>query len=395
MRTEGTRPLRVLQVTNTAVGGEWFYCQVTGLAQLGHEVIAVLPAEGPLTNRVRAAGIHVEIVPLSGWRPRQMPRVVAAELKLVRLIRRLRPDIVHAHLLKSNVACRIAGLVASRPLQVSQLPGAAHLRSPILRRIDLGTLGAADVVIASCEDFARRYRQFGARSVAVSHYGFDLRPYHPTVPPEPFRREFGLDATTPTVGMLAYMYPGQVKAFRDIGVKGHEVMLDAIPHLLSLVPDAHVFIVGDELRGDGTYRRSLEDRARRLGIAGRTHFTGHRSDVPTVLAGLDVLVTPSVDESASGATVQALLMERGVVASDVGGLPDTVQHGETGLLVPPGDPLAVAEAVAELIQDPARRQELGRLGRLRCLRRFDVHRTVADIERVYRTALAGRQEATL
>jgi glycosyltransferase involved in cell wall biosynthesis len=85
--------------------------------------------------------------------------------------------------------------------------------------------------------------------------------------------------------------------------------------------------------------------------------------------------------------VEALLMERGVVASNVGGLPDTVQHGETGLLVPPGDPAALAAAVTELLADPGRRREMGRLGRARCLRQFDIAVTVAKLETLYRNTL--------
>jgi glycosyltransferase involved in cell wall biosynthesis len=82
-------------------------------------------------------------------------------------------------------------------------------------------------------------------------------------------------------------------------------------------------------------------------------------------------------------------MGKGVVASDVGGLPDTIRHGQTGLLVPPGDPAALAEAVAALIADPARREQMAYLGRAECLRRFDIGSTVGHVEAVYLRALRG------
>ncbi|MEH1015178.1 glycosyltransferase family 4 protein [Micromonospora sp. CPCC 206060] len=383
-------PLRILQVTSTPLGGEWFYCQVTGLARRGHDVTAVLPGEGPLTERIRAAGIPTEIVRLAGWRPHQLPRVAAAEFHLMRLIRRLRPDVVHAHLLKASVACRLASLVGGHALQVDQLPGAAHLRNPFMRRLDLATLSRADVVIASCHAFAERYRGLGARSVATSHYGFDVHRFDPATSPEQFRSEFGIEPGTPVVGMVAYMYPSRIRDFRKVGIKGHETLIDAVPRLLARVPDARIFIVGDELSGDGSYRRALHERAARVG-AGRIHFTGRRYDIPELMAGFDVLVSPSLDESASGASVQALLMGKPVVASNVGGLPDTVQHDETGLLVPPADPVALADAVADLLHDPERRRAMGQLGRSRCLARYDAARTVADVEAVYHRALASRQ----
>jgi glycosyltransferase involved in cell wall biosynthesis len=183
------------------------------------------------------------------------------------------------------------------------------------------------------------------------------------------------------------MYPTRLRAFRDIGVKGHEVFLEAAPLILQQVPDAQIFVVGDEFMGDGTYRRSLEDRAAALGVQGRVHFTGHRTDIPSVLAGLDVVACPSLVESASYALVEALLMGKGVVASDVGGLPDSVRHGETGLLVPPADPAALASAVTDLLAAPVWRAELGRRGREHCLRQFDVRSTVAKVEALYREGL--------
>ncbi|MFC0031570.1 glycosyltransferase family 4 protein [Micromonospora chaiyaphumensis] len=387
------RPLRILQVTTTPTGGDWFLDQVTGLRDRGHDVLAVVPGEGPLATRLRQAQVPLRIVPLAGWHPHKLPRVAAAELRLVRLIRQFRPDVVHAHLLKANVACRVASLLAGRPLHVNQVTGMIHLHSPWLRRIDMTTLSRADVLITSCRAFAERYRTFGAREVAVSYYGCDVHALDPTASGEPFRKEFGLAADTPTVGMVAHMYPSRIRAYREVGVKGHEVLIDAVPDLLSRVPDAHVFVIGDQLVGDGAYRRLLEERARRRGVDGRVHFTGHRADKQHVIAGLDVLVSPSLEESACYAMVEALLMEKGAVASDVGGLPDTVQHEETGLLVPPADPHALAAAVAELLSDPDRRRKMGRLGRTRCLARFDISRTVAQVESIYRSALVGSARA--
>ena len=105
-----------------------------------------------------------------------------------------------------------------------------------------------------------------------------------------------------------------------------------------------------------------------------------------MLAGLDVVVNPSMEESASYAMVEALLMERGVVASNVGGLPDTVQHGETGLLVPPGDPRPWPPRQRNCGR-PRQKRRMGRLGRARRLRQFDIAATVASLEAVYRQAL--------
>jgi glycosyltransferase involved in cell wall biosynthesis len=391
MTSGNERPLTILQVVTTAVGGDWFHDQAVGLVRRGHTVLAVVPAEGPLATRLRASGVEVRIVPLCGWRPRQLPRVANAELRLIKLIREFKPDVVHAHLLKAIIACRVANLFGRPNARVSQIAGAAHLRSPLFRGMDRLTLPCDDVVIGSCTAFAERYRRMGARRVAVSHYGCDVHRLDPTASGAAFRAEHGLDPATPTVGIIAHMYPTRIRAFRDIGVKGHEVLIDAVPRLLSRVPDVQVFIVGDDLASAGTYREDLYRRAERLGVADRVRFTGHRADVQNVIAAMDVLVNASLDESASYSMVEALLMEKGVVASDVGGLPDTVQHRETGLLVPPADPVALADAVADLLGDAQWRRTMGQLGRQRCLRRFDIDRTVSNVETIYRTTLAARR----
>jgi len=270
-----------------------------------------------------------------------------------------------------------------------------HLHSPLLRRLDRWTLCRDDLVVGSCQAIADQYRTMGARSVAVSYYGCDVHRIDPCTSGAAFRKEFGLADDTAAVGMVAYMYPSRLGAFRDVGVKGHEVFLDAAPMILRRVPDARLFVVGDELAGRGAYRRSLENRVAALGIGERVLFTGYRSDIASVMAGLDVVVNPSIEESACYTMVEALLMGKGVVASNVGGLPDTVQHGATGLLIPPGDPAALAGAVVELLADPVLRQEMGRLGRDRCLRRFDINTTVTQVENLYRAALSqSRRWAT-
>ncbi len=391
---EADRPLRVLQVAGTSVGGDWFHDQVTGLAGRGHTVQTVLPSDGPLGERLRASGVDVEIIPFGLTRQLgEIRRVTSAELLLLRLIRAFRPDVIHAHLIAAALACRVASAGHRRALRVTQMPGRFSLLNPRLQWLDRRTLFRDDLVIGSCRAIAEQYSALRARSVAVSYYGCDVRRLDPLASGVAFRAEFGLSTAAPTVGMVAHMYSSRLHDFQGMGIKGHEVFLAAAPLILKKVPGAHLFIVGDEIAGDGDYRRGLESRAIALGVAGRVHFTGHRTDIASVLAGLDVAVNPSLEESACYTMVEALLMERGVVASNVGGLPDTVQHGETGLLVPPGDPAVLAAAVTELLADPRRRREMGRRGRDHCLHQFDIRVTVAQVEALYHQSLRDLKRA--
>ena len=353
----------------------------------------MLPGHGALADRLLEAGIGVEIIPFKGRRLRHQPRIIAAELQLARFIRSFQPDIIHAHLLKAVLCCRLAAIGYPKALRVAQLPGMVHLHSCSFRLLDRWTLSRDDLIIGSCRAIADRYRGMGARAVAVSYYGCDVHKFDPLTSGAEFRREFGLAADTPTVGMVAHMYPTGMRAFQAVGVKGHEVFLDAVPLILQRVPDARLFVVGDEFAGNGEYRRRLEARAAALGLNRSVHFAGHRSDIASVMAGLDVVVNPSIQDSACGTMIEALLMRKGVVASNVGGLPDTVQDGETGLLIPPADPAALAAAVTKLLTDPALRLEMGTQGRERCLRRFDIDTTVAELENTYRLALHASKRA--
>jgi glycosyltransferase involved in cell wall biosynthesis len=387
------KPLRILQVTATYVGAEWFHDQVAGLARLGHTVHAVLPGDGPLAERLRAADIPVEIIPFKGQRPHQLLRVSAAEVRLLRLIRAFAPDVIHAHALKAALCCRLAALGHRPAVRVTQWPSIVHLYSRWLSWPDRCTVRLDDVQIGSCQAIAEQYRAMGARAATVNYYGCDVHRLDPETSGAGFRREYGLAGDTPTVGMVARIQSSRLRAFREIGIKGHEVFLDAAPLILDRMPAAQLFVVGDSIIGDTAYRRGLEARATALGVADRVHFIGWRSDLAPVLAGLDVAVNPSLQESACGTMVEALLMRKGVVASNVGGLPDTIQHGKTGLLVPPADPAALAAAVTELLTDPARRLEMGTLGREHCLRRFDIDTTVGQLENIYRRALRASKRA--
>jgi glycosyltransferase involved in cell wall biosynthesis len=331
----------------------------------------------------------VEVIPFGlSRRPRQFPALAAAELRLARLVRSFRPDVIHAHLLIGTLACRLASYWWPSALRVSQVPGMPRLHVPWLRWLDRWTVRRDDVVIGSCQAIADRYRAMGARSVAVGYYGCDVHALDPGVSGAGFRAEFGLSPATPAIGMIAHMYRSRLRAFRDIGVKGHEVFIDAAPLIRARHPAAALFIIGDELAGDHGYRRDLQARAAARG--GGITFTGHRPDIAAVLAGLDIVVTPSLEESACYAAVEALLMGKGVIASNVGGLPDTIRHHRTGLLIPPADPAALADAVTTMITDPALRTRLARQGRTEALHRFDINNTITHIETLYNSALAGR-----
>jgi glycosyltransferase involved in cell wall biosynthesis len=205
-----------------------------------------------------------------------------------------------------------------------------------------------------------------SRTVTVTN-GVNVRRFAPTVPAAPFRRQLGVDDAELLVGAVGRLVPW--KAF--------EVLLEAAARLRADLPGARYVIVGEPVTDNAhraealRYRDNLLALRDRLGLADRVRFVGAQSNMPGVMAGLDVLVHPAVDEPFGRVLIEAMACERPVVASRGGGVGEIVENGVTGYLVPPRDPAAVAERLRGLA-DPACRQALGRAGRARAEARFSV-----------------------
>ena len=194
----------------------------------------------------------------------------------------------------------------------------------------------------------------------------------------------GLDPERQTVAMVGHIYASRLAAFSVVGMKGHEVFLEAAAELVKARRDVQFLVVGDEFGGDGTYRARLEARAAE-NLDGRIVFAGFRSDIPALLACIDVIAIPSVSESASYGAMEALMLGCAVVASDVGGLPDTVVNGETGILVPPRDAARLAAAISRLLDDPRLREQLGAQGRRHVASNFDIARSIDELDELYQS----------
>jgi glycosyltransferase involved in cell wall biosynthesis len=187
------------------------------------------------------------------------------------------------------------------------------------------------------------------------------------------RRELGLAPTAPIVGTVA----------RLSEQKGHRYLLDAWPQVRAAVPDAQQL-----LAGDGPLRGELEQQAAALGVAESIHFLGTRADVPALLGLITVAVLPSLFEGMPLFVLEAMAAGRPVVGTRVCGASEVIADGETGLLVPPQDPAALAAAVISLLGAPAKAARMGHAGRVRLLRHYQARRMVADTCALYETLLA-------
>jgi glycosyltransferase involved in cell wall biosynthesis len=172
---------------------------------------------------------------------------------------------------------------------------------------------------------------------------------------------------------------------RLVPVKGISYLIAALPEIIRAVPSAQLVVVGD-----GPERDPLERQARHLGMAGQVRFVGWRSDLERIYPDLDVVVLPSLREGTPVVLIEAMAAGRPVVATRVGGVPDVVADGDTGLLVPSRDPRALAEAVAKILQGTLLARRLGDAGRVSVITRFAIVRLATDMEGFYRVLLDRR-----
>jgi glycosyltransferase involved in cell wall biosynthesis len=332
------------------------------------------PGTEPLAERAAALEVPVTRVapmPLGLAGARRVP-------SLIRLLRRERPDLFHAHM-SSPVACKW-GLAAAVAARVPAVLGTVQVggyeppdRSAYwqLRALARGV----DRYLAVSRDIARELvEQLGwpEEKIEVSYNPVDLRRVEVAAPPG-LREQLGAGGARPLV-----LTPARLDA-----QKGHRFLFEAIAQ----VPDA-VFA----LAGEGPEREPLEALAAQLGIGERVRFLGRREDVPQLLAACDVFALPSLYEGSSLAVLEAMAAGAPVVSSAIGGTDELIEDDSSGLLVPPGDSEALAAALRRLLGDPELRESLAARARERVERDLTRERMAARVTGVYRELLGAAPE---
>ncbi len=343
------------------------------------------PGEGSLRAYAEARGVEPIVVPEMLGQATLAPRDAVALTKMVRLVRRIRPHVVHTHTAKAGFLGRVAARAAGVPVVLHTYHGHVlsgyygGLRTTGLRLMERGLARLTDRLITVSDRVRDDLVAFGVASAerfTVVPLGLDLAPmFEAHLHRGILRRELDIPDEVPVIGIVGRLFP----------VKNHTLFLDAAAQVAERVPSARFLVVGD-----GPLRGELEQRAGQPDLAGRVIFTGWRHDLPVIYAGLDMLVVSSVNEGTPVSAIEAMAAGCPVVATRVGGLPDLVDHGRTGWLVPPGEARALSEAVASMLGDQTRVDALREAARDDVERRFLASRLVDDVERLYVELLASK-----
>ena len=351
-----------------------------GASQIDPLVACLFARDEGVEEAVRSSGVEVQILPGN--------RLAGRVVSLRRLIRSRRPAIVHTAIFESDVAGRMAAIGSEAALVTSLVNtpyDAVRLHDPNVRRLSLRTARWLDGWTAR-----NMTTHFHAVSETVKRAAVDdlrIPPDRITVVPRG-RDPERLGVPSPARRLASRRALGWdpddeviVTIGRHEFQKGHRYLLEAVGRLRRTRPRLRVIVAGRR----GNASADVEAMRRSLDLVDEVRFVGHRDDVPSLLAAADLFVFPSLYEGFGGALIEAMALGLPIVASDVPAIREVVEEGRNSLLVPRGDPDALATGIAELLDQAERREAFGRWSRRRFEERFTLDRVVPPMVELYRS----------
>ena len=351
------RPLTILKVIapHRFSGAERIATRLAvGLKRRGHRVVFACKHQDVFLDELAKCDIECLSTRISGKvSPLSLYRVVA-------IARSIKADVIHTHLSTGAWWGSMAG-------RLLHIPVLAHAHA-----LNTKTCFALADMVAACSEGVRRHmigQGIPADRVRVIYNGIDLAELDRLSPLPQVRRDLGITDGQPVIGVAAHLTPK----------KGQRYVIEATALLKHKQPDLLCYLVGE-----GEQRAELERLADELGVGRQVRFLGFRRDAVDLMQTMDIVILPSVAKEGLGVClVEAGAIGKPVIGSDAPGIDEVVARDETGLLVPPGNAEALAEAIDTLIADNDRRERMGAAGRSRVLDMFTLERMVERTEELY------------
>jgi len=332
-------------------------------------MVCCIHEAGPIGEEIGRTGTPLSVLGLTpgARRPGDI-------LRIARHLQRLQPQIVHTFLLTASLYGRFAAILARVPIVIGTEVNIYERKRPAHALAERLLMAGTDAVVASAEsvrDFYIKQVHADRSKIDVIYNAVDFAQGKPSTPREDIRRTLGLPPDARVAGIIA----------RLTEQKGHRYLFEALASQASLA-DVHLLVVGG-----GELRDLLQRAVVSTGLVSRVHFLGPRRDLGDLLAAMDVFVLPSLWEGLPLSMVLAMSAGVPVVATSVAGIPEVVEDGRTGLLVPPRDATALGAALARLFSDAAFRGRIGAAARAHVLTRFGIEHYVDSVVALYERLL--------
>jgi glycosyltransferase involved in cell wall biosynthesis len=363
-------------------GGERVFAQIiNGLSPEQYEIcLASNPGGGLYQSLINK---DVCCIPLD-FSKRANPALI---FKLIKIIKDKKIDIVHGQGARAEFYARITARLAGGTKYVSTIAMPVEgydvglFRKAIYFVLDRATDKYVDRFIVVSDVLRNTLitkRHIPTEKVTKIYNGIEIEHYDPEridASRNEVRHELRLNEKTTIVGAIG----------RLVWQKGFEYLIRSFPEVLKSCPDAQLLLVGD-----GSLRANLEVLSESLGMKDKIIFAGFRSDIKEVLAGMDILVIPSLLEGFPVVTLEAMAMAKPIVATDIDGLREQIIDGESGILLPPKDPNALATSIVKLLNDPQLAVRMGSNARKLVEREFPLEKIIMETHEVYQSLMLHR-----
>lgn len=347
-----------------------------------YRLIPVIPGRGGLSRRFDELRIPYKIVKMNRLEDTRNPivllfyifRFIIGVMTITFLAKKENICLVHtvtqrAHLY-GGVAAKLCGIPFVPWLQ--DYPTNIWIRA----MLQLILKFTASVIVVNSRSTEKMYagdRKITSKTTLI-YPPTEMRLFNPDISPIKVKKELGLSDNYPIVGLIGHINP----------VKGHTVFIEAAKYVIEQFPAARFLIIGGIVfHKDVAYANQLKKLAREKRLTNEVVFLGFRSDVPEIIASLDIFVLASLTEPFGKVVVEAMAMKKPVVATRVGGVPEIIEHGKSGILIPPGDAMTLAEAITKVAKDENRARKIGVVGRRTVIRKFNLGNFLQRFERVF------------
>ncbi|MBC8651633.1 glycosyltransferase family 4 protein [Pseudomonas sp. MTM4] len=377
--------MKVLHLVKTTSGAIWALRQIKVLIDLGCEVWVALPNDTGTASAYRAAGANVVILVSDVTSLKNPLSLFRSIYAFRRLVKEIRPDVIHSHFVGTTLFMRIA-LFRMSVARCFQVPGPLHLESCLTRAVEIALSNDHDYWIATCNRTRKYYidAKVSASKLFLTYYGTDTGLFSPSAKGV-LRRELGVPDGVKIVGMVAYAYGPKKWLGQSRGIKGHEDLIDAMSLVLQHRSDVVCVFVGGAWVGAEKYYGAVKKYGKKI-LKDKAIFLGSRSDVASLYPDFDLVVHPSHSENLGGAA-ESLLMGVPTLTTSVGGFPDIIIPGETGWMVSPRDPAMLSNAILEILCNPDEAIKRAHAGRVFTQNILDIRETGRAVYGFYQDIL--------